>query len=357
VKTGQQIAATGRRGVSAQRVPRAAGILSRLAYTHATGRGVRLSPLLKAAGLTRQQLRDSAAPVSAQQQIDFVNRVAHALHDLRLLGWYYYAVASSGTWFEALQRAARCSFLVNEALAQSVIDGKQIGLRLRYHGISRHRDRHQVEFWMGSLVRMGRELTGVRLVPNRVYLLHRANRSAAEVIRFLGVEVKFGAAVDEIAFSGQLRDLPLVKADPYLSRLLIAYCSEAVAYRNRKLGSMRTRVENAIVPVLPHGNARAAHVARRLGLSQRSLARHLAHEGVSFSKLLSELRLDLARRYLKDERLSVSQVAWLLGYQDVAAFSNAFRRWTGRAPSAAIRHYTASSSRPRARYQTSSYRA
>jgi len=85
-----------------------------------------------------------------------------------------------------------------------------------------------------------------------------------------------------------------------------------------------------------HGKAaRAGHVARRLGLSQRTLARRLAREGLSFSKLLSELRLELARRYLVDERLSISDVAWLLGYQDVAAFSNAFKRWTGKAPSAA----------------------
>jgi AraC-like DNA-binding protein len=99
---------------------------------------------------------------------------------------------------------------------------------------------------------------------------------------------------------------------------------------------LRTRVESAIIPELPHGNVRAGHVARRLGLSQRSLARHLAQEGLSFSKLLSELRLELARRYLVDEQLPVSHVAWLLGYQDVAAFSNAFKRWTGTAPSEVI---------------------
>lgn len=101
------------------------------------------------------------------------------------------------------------------------------------------------------------------------------------------------------------------------------------------MSSIRARVERAIIPGLPHGNVRAGQVARRLGLSQRSLARHLAQEGLSYSRLLSELRLELARRYLVDERLSVSDAAWLLGYQDVAAFSNAFKRWTGKAPSAA----------------------
>jgi AraC-like DNA-binding protein len=241
-------------------------------------------------------------------------------------------IASSKTLIEAFQRGARCSALVNEGVAQRCIDGKEISLRFRYVGIGRHRDRHQIEFWTTSLVRMSRELTGVRLVPSDVHLVHLRSRGAPELIRFFGCDIKFGAAVDEVAFPRRLRDLPLLNADRYLNRLLITFCERALSQRNRSLGSMRTKVENAIIPLLPHGNAQASHVAGRLGVSRRSLARHLAHEGLNFSKLLNQLRQQLARRYLGDEQLSVSHVAWLLGYQDVAAFSNAFKRWTGKRP-------------------------
>jgi AraC-like DNA-binding protein len=72
-------------------------------------------------------------------------------------------------------------------------------------------------------------------------------------------------------------------------------------------------------------------------MSQRSLARHLSNEGLNFSQLLNELRLELAKRYLTDEQLSVSHVAWLLGYQEVAAFSHAFKRWTGKTPTKATK--------------------
>jgi AraC-like DNA-binding protein len=109
---------------------------------------------------------------------------------------------------------------------------------------------------------------------------------------------------------------------------------------------MRTKVENAIIPLLPHGNAQASQVARRLGVSQRSLARHLAHEGLNFSKLLNQLRQQLARQYLRDEQLSVSHVAWLLGYQDVAAFSNAFKRWTGKRPTDATTGFDSTEPQP-----------
>ncbi len=60
--------------------------------------------------------------------------------------------------------------------------------------------------------------------------------------------------------------------------------------------------------------------------------RRLASEGLSFGEILAELRADLARRYLKDEELAISQIAWLLGYQEVSAFTHAFKRWTGKTP-------------------------
>jgi AraC-like DNA-binding protein len=69
----------------------------------------------------------------------------------------------------------------------------------------------------------------------------------------------------------------------------------------------------------------------------RTLARRLAAEGTTFSELLADLRRRLAVEYLKDEDLSVSQVAWLVGYREIAAFSHAFKRWTGRTPSEAAR--------------------
>src|SRR5262249_28039471 len=110
-------------------------------------------------------------------------------------------------------------------------------------------------------------------------------------------------------------------------------CEEALVRRPRVTDAFVARVENAIAPLLPHGEARAAQIAARLGMSQRTFARRLAEEGLTFSRVLHRLRLELARRYLLHEKLAVSEVAWLLGYQEVGAFSHAFRRWTGKTPS------------------------
>jgi AraC-like DNA-binding protein len=58
----------------------------------------------------------------------------------------------------------------------------------------------------------------------------------------------------------------------------------------------------------------------------------LTLEDLTYSKVLESLRFDLAVRYLRDESLSISQIAWLLGYQEVSAFTHAFKRWTGKSP-------------------------
>ena len=93
-------------------------------------------------------------------------------------------------------------------------------------------------------------------------------------------------------------------------------------------------VENVIALHLPHGKARVGEIARKLGVSQRTLARRLSSEGLTFAGVLQRLKSELAKRHLADETLSISEIAWLLGYQDVSAFTHAFKRWTGRAPTA-----------------------
>jgi AraC-like DNA-binding protein len=92
---------------------------------------------------------------------------------------------------------------------------------------------------------------------------------------------------------------------------------------------------------LPHGRAHASEVANELGVSQRTFARRLSEEGLSFSEVLDGLRSDLANRHLADRDLAISQIAWLLGYRDGGAFSHAFKRWTGKTPGQARAEFAA----------------
>jgi AraC-like DNA-binding protein len=151
---------------------------------------------------------------------------------------------------------------------------------------------------------------------------------------YFGCTLAFSADVDEIAFASEFARCPLGGADPYLNRLLVGYCAEILARRPQPVCSIRNKVENAIAPRLPHGSAQVDEIASSLGMSRRTLSRQLAAEGLTFAGILEEMRTELALQHLKDPQLSVSQIAWLLGYQEASAFTTAFKRWTGTTPSA-----------------------
>jgi AraC-like DNA-binding protein len=204
----------------------------------------------------------------------------------------------------------------------------------KYVGVPRHLDRQEIEFWVTTVVRECRGLSGRRVVPTSMKLAHRRRDTSSELDEFVGIAIEFGVDVDEVALPRTVKEMPVVTADPYLNELLIAYCEETLGKRALGSGGVLSDVEKTIALLLPHGKARLDEVARRLGISRRTLARQLAAEGVTFTGVLSRLRLDLAQRHIRDPDLSISQIAWLLGYQEVSAFTHAFKRWTGRTPRA-----------------------
>lgn len=94
-------------------------------------------------------------------------------------------------------------------------------------------------------------------------------------------------------------------------------------------------VERRLEPMLASGEVSVARVAREMGCSRQTLYRRLKAEGATFAEVLDQLRRRIARQLLREERLSVKEAAYRLGFSDPAAFSRAFKRWTGTAPSGA----------------------
>jgi AraC-like DNA-binding protein len=95
----------------------------------------------------------------------------------------------------------------------------------------------------------------------------------------------------------------------------------------------KQEVESAIEPLLGAGEISIDRVARELGMSRQTLYRRLKAEGTTFEELLDAKRRQLAVRYLALDRSSVKAAAYRLGFSDPAAFSRAFKRWTGTSPS------------------------
>jgi AraC-like DNA-binding protein len=317
--------------------------MTRLAFSLAKEKGADVDALLEKSGLSRHQIEDPNARVDVSKQIKFLNLVADAIDDdllgvhlaqtfdLRRIGLLYYVLASSNTLHEALRRVARYSSIANDAIRLTLHERADTALVFEYVGVPRRSDRHQIEFWVTGLIRACRQISHRQLTAKRVSFVHR-RKVTPELRTFFGGEVKFGARADQAIFSSSVGNAAVVSGDPHLNELLLGYCEEALGRQRPRQSSFAHTVENAIVVLLPHGRAHANEVARKLGIGQRTLARRLAAEGLTFSGVLQHLRQDLAKRHLNDKDLSISKIAWLLGYQDASAFTHAFRRWTGRAP-------------------------
>jgi len=325
-------------------IPTAQGGLSRLAIARLKSAGVPVAPLLRRVGLTPEAIADPEERLSVRSQIALLDEAAIALQDdclgftlardfdLREIGLLYYVMASSPTLGDALKRVARYSQITNEALVIRYREGNRLIISLSYSGVPRHSDKHQIEFFMFAAIRICRVLTGQHLVPQHFWISHHRSGANSEMARFVGTTVEFGADNDEFALNANARELPLIHADPYLNDLLLQYCEAALKNRKRDKSQLRTRVENAISTLLPHGRALVEDVARDLGMSKRTLARRLSEDGLNFTEILQQLRHDLALRYLNDRQMHVSKIAWLLGFNDVSAFTHACKRWTGKAP-------------------------
>lgn len=318
--------------------------MTRLAYRHALKSGLPAGALAQRCGLTARALRDPRTPIDARNQAAFLDSVAAALDDdflgfhlaqnaeLRAVGLFYYVLTSSSRLIEVFQRGARYTSLVNEGVRQTCIDQRCIGLALQARAAAEQTNHHEIQFWITTVLRLSRELTGRHLSPRKVCFAHPHGRRIAEFGNYFACDVDYGAAQDSIVFDRRARDLPIVNADSYLNTLLIGFCEDAMRQQSRQSSPFVLMVENAIATRLPHGEASMSAVARSVGLSERTLARRLAAQQIGFATLRTRLRRDLAIRYLKEPYLSISEISWLLGFRDVAAFSHAFKRWTTRSP-------------------------
>jgi AraC-like DNA-binding protein len=325
-------------------IPTASGAIARAAYALALEARLEVEPLLKSSSLTPQQIKNSKVRVLVKNQIKFLSLVATELPDpflgihlaenieLREMGFVYYVIASSETLGDALRRLARYSGITNEGIRITCHEGKEITIKFEYVSVSRLSDHHQIECFVAILLRLCRLLTGRSLSPTGIKFAHRRAELPAEIKKVFGCKVSFGSDADEVVYPRLADTIASVNADPYLNSLLVKYCEEALSNRRVRSGAWRLKVENAIAPLLPHGQAKMEEIAKRLGVSRRTLTRLLASEGCTFVGILDALRLGLAKSYLREQNLRTSEVAWLLGFGEVSAFNHACRRWTGKTP-------------------------
>lgn len=170
--------------------------------------------------------------------------------------------------------------------------------------------------------------------PKAVHFTHEEPSYRAEYDRIFGVPLVFGSHMNALLMDEAFLSIRLPRANRYVFGVLSAH-ADALLKSLESSKTFRGRVESLLMPILHTGEASMEIIAGKLGLSRQTLFRRLKAEGVTFEKVLDELRHKLALYYLGGRKVSVNETAYLVGFSDAAAFSRAFKRWTGRSPRAA----------------------
>ena len=174
---------------------------------------------------------------------------------------------------------------------------------------------------------------GVDPFTTAVHVSHPDPGYADEYERILGAPVTFTSGENAMRLEQRFLFHPIARQPRYVFGILSEH-AEALLAELEAAGTVRGQVIALLMAVLHTGAANMDMVAGKLGLSRQTLFRRLKAEGTSFERLLDELRHQLALSYLAGDKVSVNETAYLVGFSDPAAFSRAFKRWTGSGPRA-----------------------
>jgi AraC-like DNA-binding protein len=264
--------------------------------------------------------------------------LAHAAL-VRPLGLFGHLVWLSGTVREAIARAIRFYAMVSrrttvtleEAIVETERGARDAIAIVRQHRVANlARGAILTEFVFASFALRTRAGTGQEFRLRAVRFAHPNNGVAsARYEQTFAAPVTFGCVIDELEFDAAQLDLRLATADPITSTALeakVAVLAGAATGRSPFIDRVRRAAASNLAE-----HPSLVKIARQLGISARTLRRHLEQEGASLRALVDDVRRERA-----DELLAagtpVKEIAFVLGFSETSAFSRAYKRWTGRPP-------------------------
>jgi AraC-like DNA-binding protein len=309
--------------------------------------GVTRERFLADAGLPARAIDDGAVRMSWRDYLRVIRTALHSSGDPAL--GLHMGERASTSWFDVIGHLAQHSTDLRSALGACVrysrlaTDGPRLALteegelavvRLTHLQGDAPEVRFICEFALTALLLhliLRYAERGVQ--PTRVCFAHAAPAHHAEYRRIFGGRERFGQSDTGIAFERSWLDRKQLHHSPELHELLRSR-AELLLSRLDTDASATERVRRWLGSHDLQNKPSMEEIARSLGMSGRSLRRRLTEEGTHFSELVEAARALGAQRMLEDPRFSVQEAAYALGFSTHAAFTRAFKRWTGKSPSA-----------------------
>ena len=301
-----------------------------------------LEAFYRATDLTSEMVADTEARVSpAQFCVAWAEATRLAADPLLALtvaeaiqpgtfGVVEYICRAAPTLDKALRQWVRYLGILDDAVEVGLVEvGGEVALRVLTESEAPAPASHELCFAL--VVKSARLLLAGGFRASAVRFTHRQPaRDIAPYRAFFGTDVQFGARYTELVVKASLLAAPLTTHDPNLSAILIPTAEQQ---RERRTGDppLTEQVRRGLRVALSCDDAQLPAMAKKLGLTSRSLQRRLKDEGTSFQELRDDARQALADRYLGADH-SMAEISFLLGFSEPSAFFRAFKRWTGLTP-------------------------
>jgi AraC-like DNA-binding protein len=280
---------------------------------------------------TLEALGDAAAARAGDPNLGFhlAIRLPHGSY-----GLFEYIGRSSATVRQAGERFIRYSGLLNELVTFSFeLRRDEIVLSQSIKGHALRVGRHAGEMFVTLVVRYLRELLAEDFAPREVGLAHAAPANASELEAYFRAPFHWNQSDNRVVIASALLDRPVISRDPTVFALLDKEAQQILAARAPADDTM-TKLRAAIQRALDDGQPDLAQIATAVAMSPRTIQRRLRAQETTFQDVLDSVRKDLAEGHMKNERLTLGDVAYLLGFSEISAFTRAFKRWTGMTPTA-----------------------
>lgn len=329
---------------------RVVGAYARTAVDTARELGADLHELGQACGLPalEQRLPDS---LPVQQYVALLDAAARLLDApffglqvgqrmrLSTFASYGLVLCTCADFRAAAQQTLRFEGLAHDlGRSELVVEGSVAAYRWHSPWLHMPGARHLSESVMAGIRSFANWLASDELPVIDVAFTHAPlpGVSARHYEQAFGAPVHFGAALTQARFPAAVLDARVSNADTSLFEAMAKTAEERLAARRREAldAPLVAAVRERIRAQLMHDSARLPDVARAMGLTERTLQRKLGDAGASFTGLLDSTRRELAEQYLRDARITLTEVAFLLGFSQQSNFNHAFRAWFGTTPAA-----------------------
>jgi len=249
------------------------------------------------------------------------------------LGVHTYASLSSPTLREAYHRACRYQRLIHDSTDLLFKEGPDEGILQHVLPDGRSVPRHPAEFLVTLWARFGKLISGENWAIRLVCFTHNAPKDISEHQRIFQTGLQFNSGRTAMHIANNVLDVANRGADLGLSGVLDDYAGRLLKQKPRlNMTSQSEHVRQQLLRMLTGGSPGVEEVAEALNMTVRTLQRNLSREGVTFSGLLNQLQHERATQYLADPAISITEVAFLLGFSEISSFYRAFKRWTGKTP-------------------------